>query len=63
MTAASKTSAPLAKEGKARAAATRGSKGSVHEAIGMLMGDDAARERGKAEKSAASADASDAGDS
>lgn len=65
MTAGSKTPpVPVEGEGKrkADAAKARGSKGSVQEAIGMLMGDDAVRERGKAEKSAASADASAADD-
>jgi uncharacterized protein YjbJ (UPF0337 family) len=34
------------------AATVRETKGSVHEAIGKLIGDDAARERGAAEKQA-----------
>jgi len=44
---------------EAKAAATRETKGSVQEAIGKLIGDDAARERGTAEKEAGAADASD----
>lgn len=44
---------------KAKAATTREAKGSVQEAIGKLIGDDAARERGTAEKEAGAADASD----
>ena len=44
---------------KAKAAATREAKGSVQEAIGKLLVDDAARERGTAEKEAGAADASD----
>jgi len=36
----------------AKAAATRATKGSVHEAIGKLIGDDAARDRGTAERKA-----------
>ena len=43
----------------AKAAATREARGSVHEAIGKLIGDDAARARGTAEKEAGAADASD----
>ena len=43
---------------KAEAAAAREAKGSVQEAIGKLIGDDAARERGSAEKKAGAADAS-----
>jgi uncharacterized protein YjbJ (UPF0337 family) len=35
------------------AAVTREAKGSVHEAIGKLIGDDAARDRGTAERRAA----------
>ncbi len=44
---------------KAKAAAARAAKGSVHEAIGKLIGDDTARARGAAEKEAGAADASD----
>lgn len=36
-------------------AAKRATKGSVQEAIGKLIGDDAARERGRAEKDAGTA--------
>jgi uncharacterized protein YjbJ (UPF0337 family) len=43
----------------AAAAAAREAKGSVQEAIGKLIGDDAARQRGTAEKEAGAADASD----
>ena len=46
-------------DAKAKAAANRKAKGSVQEAIGKLIGDDAARDRGTAEKEAAAADASD----
>ncbi len=42
----------------AKAAARREAKGSVQEAIGKLIGDDAVRERGTAEKNAGAADAS-----
>ncbi len=42
-------------DGKTKAATTREAKGSVHEAIGKLIGDDAARERGSAEKRAGAA--------
>ncbi len=45
---------------KTKDAADRTTKGSVHEAIGMLMGDDAARERGKAQKRAGKAAEKDA---
>jgi uncharacterized protein YjbJ (UPF0337 family) len=45
-------------EERVKAAATREAKGSVQEAIGKLMGDDAVRERGTAEKEAGAADAS-----
>ena len=37
---------------RAKAAAAREAKGSVHEAIGKLIGDDSARDRGTAEKRA-----------
>ncbi len=57
MTARRTGDTPPAK--KAKAAATREAKGSVHEAIGKLIGDDAARARGTAEKEAGAADASD----
>ena len=43
---------------EAEAAAVREAKGSVQEAIGKLIGDDAARERGAAEKEGGAADAS-----
>lgn len=46
-------------EAKARAAATRQAKGSIQEAIGKIIGDDAARIRGTAEKAAGAADVSD----
>ncbi|MFS0772789.1 hypothetical protein [Sphingomonas sp. 1P08PE] len=46
-------------EDQTKAAATREAKGSVQEAIGKLIGDDAARERGTAEKEAGATDASD----
>ena len=46
-------------EANAEAATTREAKGSVQEAIGKLIGDDAARERGTAEKKAGAADAFD----
>ena len=49
------TSGPKA---KAKAAETRETKGSVQEAIGKLIGDDAALDRGTAEKNAGAADAS-----
>jgi len=39
----------------AKAAASREARGSVHEAIGKLIGDDAAQARGKAEKHAGAA--------
>ena len=48
--------------GKARAAATREARGSVHEAIGKLIGDDGARDEGSAEKHAGAADRAAAGD-
>ena len=48
-----------ANDGRAKAAATRTAKGSVQEAIGKLIGDDAARARGTAEKEAGAADATD----
>lgn len=51
--------ARAADKAKAETAATREAKGSVQEAIGKLMGDDAARERGTAEKKAGAAEASD----
>ena len=41
----------------AKAAATKEAKGSVKEAIGKLIGDDAVRRRGTAEKRAGAADA------
>ena len=44
---------------EAKNAATRVTKGSVQEAIGKLIGDDAARERGTAEKKAGVAEATD----
>ncbi len=44
-------------DGGAKAATTREAKGSVHEAIGKLIGDDAVRDRGTAEKRAGAADA------
>lgn len=44
----------------AKAAAVRTGKGSVQEAIGKLIGDDAARERGTAEKQAGADAATDA---
>jgi uncharacterized protein YjbJ (UPF0337 family) len=47
-----------APDGKAKAAA-RATKGSVQEAIGKLIGDDAAKARGTAEKEAGAAEASD----
>ncbi|MBJ6123728.1 hypothetical protein [Sphingomonas mollis] len=53
----SKAAAPT--DAKAKTAATREAKGSVQEAIGKLIGDDAARERGTAEKEAGATDASD----
>ena len=40
-------------------AATRQAKGSVHEASGKLIGDDAVQAHGTAEKEAGAADASD----
>ncbi|WP_293876897.1 MULTISPECIES: CsbD family protein [unclassified Sphingomonas] len=46
-------------EDRTKAAATREAKGSVQEAIGKLIGDDAVRRRGTAEKEAGAADASD----
>ena len=52
-------SVPATAQAKAEAAATREAKGSVQEAIGKLIGDDAARDRGSAEKQAGAADASD----
>ncbi len=42
-------------DAKAKDAAARTAKGSVHEAIGKLIGDDAARERGEAQKRAGAA--------
>ncbi len=45
---------------KAKAAAVREAKGSVQEAIGKLIGDDAAEARGSAEKRAAAEDARNA---
>ncbi|KQT35262.1 hypothetical protein ASG29_03925 [Sphingomonas sp. Leaf412] len=45
--------------GAKAAAATRTAKGSVQEAIGKLIGDDAARARGTAEKEAGAADSAD----
>ena len=47
------------RDGEAKAAATREAKGSVHEAIGKLIGDDAAQAAGSAEKQAGAADGSD----
>ncbi len=41
------------------AAATKEARGSVKEAIGKLIGDDAVRRRGSAEKRAGAADAAD----
>lgn len=55
MTARRTGAEPPATE-KTKAAATRVAKGSVQEAIGKLIGDDAVRERGTAEKQAAAAD-------
>ncbi len=46
----------------AKDAVTREAKGSVHEAIGTLIGDDAARARGTAERQAGAADAASTGD-
>lgn len=46
-------------EDQAQAAAARKAKGSVQEAIGKLIGDDAVRARGSAEKQAGAADAAD----
>lgn len=46
-------------DAEAVAAARRAAKGSVQEAIGKLIGDDAARQRGAAEKDAGAADAAD----
>ena len=46
---------PKAPKAPADAAAARATKGSVQEAIGKLIGDDAARERGRAEKDAGTA--------
>ncbi|MET0359220.1 MAG: CsbD family protein [Pararhizobium sp.] len=43
----------------AKTAAAREAKGSVQEAIGKLIGDDAATARGTAEKEAGAADAAD----
>ncbi|TVV75756.1 hypothetical protein [Sphingomonas solaris] len=51
--------APTDGKARAKAATTRAAKGSVQEAIGKLIGDDAARDRGTAEKNAGAADASD----
>ncbi|UAJ10103.1 hypothetical protein [Polymorphobacter megasporae] len=45
-------------DAKAKAAVKRAAAGSVTEAIGKLIGDDAVRERGTAEKKAGAADAS-----
>jgi uncharacterized protein YjbJ (UPF0337 family) len=54
-----RTTPPTDTPSDADAAATREAKGSVHEAIGKLIGDDAARDRGSAEKEAAAAAAAD----
>ena len=56
---ARRTGAKAPTEAEVRTAATREAKGSVQEAIGKLIGDDAARERGTAEKKAGAADATD----
>jgi uncharacterized protein YjbJ (UPF0337 family) len=48
-------------DGKAREAASRAAKGSVQEAIGKLIGDDAVRDRGVEERQAGAADATAAG--
>jgi uncharacterized protein YjbJ (UPF0337 family) len=47
-----------AADASTQAAVKRKAKGSVHEAIGKLIGDDQAREHGTAEKEAGAADAS-----
>lgn len=59
-----RSDAPSPADAKAKTAATREARGSVQEAIGKLIGDDAARERGTAEREAGereagTADASD----
>lgn len=52
------TGAGRPKKDKAKTAAAREARGSVQEAIGKLIGDDAALARGAAEKEAGAADAS-----
>ena len=56
---ARRTTPEAPKDAQAKAAATREAKGSVQEAIGKLIGDDAVRERGTAEKKAGAAEATD----
>ena len=56
---ARKDSPDVRADDDAAIAAAREAKGSVQEAIGKLIGDDAARARGTAEKEAGAADASD----
>jgi len=46
-------------DAEAKTAATRKAKGSVQEAIGKLIGDDAVTAQGTAEKEAGAADAAD----
>ncbi|MBM6578033.1 CsbD family protein [Microvirga sp. SRT01] len=52
------TDTRASRDDKAKAATTREAKGSVHEAIGKLIGDDAAQAAGTAERQAGAADAS-----
>ncbi|WP_242096343.1 MULTISPECIES: hypothetical protein [unclassified Sphingomonas] len=49
------TPAPEMPAPEAEVAVVRAAKGSVHEAIGKLIGDDAARDHGEAEKRAGAA--------
>jgi uncharacterized protein YjbJ (UPF0337 family) len=53
----SDAAAPI--DAEAKTAATREARGSVQEAIGKLIGDDAVTARGTAEKKAGAADAAD----
>ena len=54
---AKRTDVGVARGSRAKAAADREARGSVTEAIGKLIGDDAARDRGTAEKQAGADDA------
>ena len=53
---ARRTGAKAPTDADVKATATRKAKGSVQEAIGKLIGDDAARARGTSEKHAGAAD-------